>query len=392
MQLVKFAAQNPAATRALTEQIVAAAMAASGPISRAMSNRAKRNAPNTRQPQKGSSNGKFNRQLTIQDYMPPQAINMPMYRRTPKFNGRSEGNIVISNTELLTTLTFPTGLTTNVRTVQPGIASMFPWASAIASNFEKYKIISLSFRYKPSVPTSTAGAIVMAFAVDPTTINADVATIQEISQYPQYIDNSVFSPYELKIESKYLNHELFVRHGNVPSTDIKTYDAGAFIFAVDGLAATTNIGRMYVDYQIMLQTPKSQFCPGADLLLTSGLTSANLFGAAGSSLNFTGTDITIDNLTNSFRVNWRGTGSWYMVMSINSVGDGNVTFTNTANTTVTPFTLARDNGNATKIFRFYVNASDFNSSTTFTTATAFGVVSASRIILTPQPETTLPPN
>lgn len=375
MQLARYAAQNPAQAQMVAQQLLTAAAATGGAISKAV----RGYKANQRQKQRNKQ------QKSLQDWSPPVAINRPITRKQPKFLGNVEGTVTIQHSELVTTLTGSTNFASNVITVQPGLSGCFPWLSSIAANFEKYQLVNLKFRYKPSAATSTAGSLLLAYSRDPYVQPNDVGSVSEMSQFPQYIDSSAFAPYEMGIERSMLNQELFIRHGVVASTDLKTYDHGALIIGTDGFISNAQIGRVYVDYTIKLKIPKPQECPGSDLSITGG-SSAQLFGSNGSFRTFAGTDIVLTNGAGNFSLTFNGPGFWYITILVISAARGTLNIsTPTANITFTGFTTLQDATATQTEVKLYAASSAATTKLTFTTGTAFGVVTSARLIITPEP-------
>lgn len=131
--------------------------------------------------------------------------------------------------------------------VNPGLASMFPWLSGIATSFEKYKVHSLTFRYKNIQGSNASGNVVMAFDYDP--LDVTPASPQECTKSSTYIDGAVWRIFELKIPN--LSKDLYVRQSVVPGTDLKTYDYGQLFVAMEGAPVAT-LGYIEVEYDIEL--------------------------------------------------------------------------------------------------------------------------------------------
>lgn len=380
MQLARYAAQNPEQAQMVATQLLNGAIKAGGAIHNAV-----RSYKADQRQKKRNKNKQGNRMLTNQDWTAPVAINRPIARRQPKFLGNVEGTVTIQHSELVTTLIGSTNFQSNVISVQPGLSGCFPWLSSIAANFEKYQLVTLNFRYKPSASTATAGSLLLAYSRDPYVQPNDVGSVSEMSQFPQFIDSSAFAPYSMNVERSMLQQELFIRHGNVASTDLKTYDHGALIIGTDGFSSSAQIGRVYVDYVVRLKVPKPQECPGSDLTITGG-TSAQLFGSNGTSRLFSGTDIVLLNGSGNFNLTFNGPGFWYLTILIISVSRGTINVsTSTANITFTGFTTLQDATATQTEAKLYVSSSAVGTRLTFTTGTAFGVVTSARLIITPEP-------
>lgn len=74
-------------------------------------------------------------------------------------------NTTIRHRELIATVEGST-FEAYTKEINPGLQSFTPWLSPIASNYESYKIKSMSFEFIPQVSTNTDGCIYMAIDYD----------------------------------------------------------------------------------------------------------------------------------------------------------------------------------------------------------------------------------
>lgn len=73
---------------------------------------------------------------------------------TPLARGLAAGDVVVSRSELLTTVS--TSVATAI--LHP---SNFPWLANLAKVFERYRFVTLQLEYRPLVGTTTAGSVAM---------------------------------------------------------------------------------------------------------------------------------------------------------------------------------------------------------------------------------------
>lgn len=147
------------------------------------------------------------------------------------------------------------------QSVNPGLASVFPWASRIAPNYDKYAIKHLQFTYKPMVSDyalpGQQGKVIMAFDYDasdptPTTKRAmeDTATHCDGMAYQQR--TMVCLPRELHKNS----NAKYVREGPVPSqASILDFDVGQIWVATEGIIQNGKIGELWVTYEVDFRVP-----------------------------------------------------------------------------------------------------------------------------------------
>lgn len=140
--------------------------------------------------------------------------------------------------------------------VNPGLATVFPWLSGIAKNFEKYRFNSLSFEYIPAVGTSTAGSAAIApdydAADDNTTISKD-----RLLAFEDSVRGPLWSGFTMKCSPHNLRKVLYVRRDDLAiNLDIKTYDNLQLILSRSAAADNPEVGELWVTYDITLITPQ----------------------------------------------------------------------------------------------------------------------------------------
>lgn len=140
--------------------------------------------------------------------------------------------------------------------LNPGLPKTFPWASVQSSQWESYKIHSISFDWIPIAPTSTQGDVVMFFDYDSS--NRDVATETQAMDHQGSVCDSCWRNIKISANSKELHilgPRKYVRSFALAG-DIKTFDSGNFfIYTVNQINATDKIGKLFVSYDIELFTP-----------------------------------------------------------------------------------------------------------------------------------------
>lgn len=139
--------------------------------------------------------------------------------------------------------------------VNAGRAQVFPWASKLAKSYDKYRFTSLKFMYRPVVPTTRAGVVMMSFDYD--TLDAVPASKFEQAQTFPNVEVNSFMPSELIVACD--STWRFVRQGNVLGADLKTYDLGQLIVSSAYDTTTITCGELYVEYVMELDKPSYGF-------------------------------------------------------------------------------------------------------------------------------------
>lgn len=132
---------------------------------------------------------------------------------------------------------------------QPGVVASFPWLSAHAALYEKYKVVAIKYTYTPIKGTDSPGQILMSFDYDAKD-EPPTSSIQQ-TQSTVYATGSVWAPLSLVVPMN--RSELYTRNGPAPAgTDIKTYDSGTLFVGAEGCLDTSIHGYLEVAYIIDL--------------------------------------------------------------------------------------------------------------------------------------------
>lgn len=165
--------------------------------------------------------------------------------------------IVIEQREFLTSVQIPSGSTyySFSYTVNPGLASIFSWASRMASQYTKYRL-SIEFVYEPTCPSITRGSITMIFDRNVTAPIPDSKA--QAFAYENAVSSNIWMPSKYNTISTV--NELFIRTGSLsPGQDQKTYDMGQFIVVVtdaDALVGAQDFGNIFINYKLTLLDTK----------------------------------------------------------------------------------------------------------------------------------------
>lgn len=182
-------------------------------------------------------------------------------RNGPGAKMNSNGNVTrVQHREFIADISSnSSAFATTTLAINPGNPTAFPWLAAIATNYESYTFKKLAYRYLPLCPTSTQGRITMAIDYD---ARDTVPTTKAVlSQYQGAVATPVWqqglyvsTPANLTKFCK----QRYVSGPSVPTnSDVKTYHVGQFTIATSNTPASlTQLGELWVEYDVELQTPQ----------------------------------------------------------------------------------------------------------------------------------------
>lgn len=180
----------------------------------------------------------------------------------------AEGDVYIDYTEFIQNVTVTaaaagtSSFTNQVFSINPGLSTVFPWLSQIATNFSLYEFEGLMFQYKPtsgefgSTNSNSLGKVIMATNYDPDAEPFEGSQAMENYDYAQASKPScgMVHAVETAATQRYSNL-LYVRTANVTKDPVFT-DLGKFQVATEGIytgaAGTYVIGELWVTYRIKL--------------------------------------------------------------------------------------------------------------------------------------------
>jgi hypothetical protein len=184
----------------------------------------------------------------------PVAMSYGGTNRGPQLRAAGQGAIVVSHREFVADVFGAVTFNNIAFPINPGLSTTFPWLSALARNFDKYKFRRLKFCYEPSTATVLPGTVMLAIdldASDPSAISK-----REFMSFEGASKATIWAACCTQMPE--MQPLLYNRVGAQPvGTDIKTYDAGNFEFAVSNCDSSAFIGEVYVEYEVELHVPQS---------------------------------------------------------------------------------------------------------------------------------------
>jgi len=177
------------------------------------------------------------------------AVNRVKYSNGPR-------GVVLTHKELIGSLeSNATTLSYNAVSfvLNPGKSGTFPWLSTIASNYDKYRILSLRAHFVSNQPTSTAGRIGVGIDYDSTDpLPADRTEFFALTHHVESSPwDSVTLNVPVKSEIKFVNSH--------SSTDSKLIDYGQLIVMADQIVTSGSailLGDVIIEYTVELIDPQ----------------------------------------------------------------------------------------------------------------------------------------
>jgi hypothetical protein len=221
--------------------------------------------------------------------------------QVPTFSNRG-GGFEVEHREFLFDVLGPA--TTNWTILQqmnlnPGLQTVFPFASQLAQNFEEVEWLGLVVVYEPSSGsvTTTQGLGTIQIATQYDLQDPNFATQQEMLDYEYATTCVPFQPMIHPVECDPRQNQLarfYVRSGLLTNTTstydarYNSYDLGRVTVACSGVPSTTTavLGKIFLSYKFRLFKPKLYASLGYGILhdsFTGGysLTGAGIFSTFG---------------------------------------------------------------------------------------------------------------
>jgi len=184
----------------------------------------------------------------------------------PAFGNVNRGTRISHREFLFDVVTSPTPGAYNVEKVpiQPGLLESFPWLSATAENYQQYELHGVVYEFKSNsydalASTNTAsGTVVMATNYNVLEPDFNNKFTMEQTQFTcsSKPSRDLMHPIECA-RSDSSTVLRYTRPGPVTAGDLRLYDWGNFYIATVGMqGSSTNIGELWVTYDLTLLKPK----------------------------------------------------------------------------------------------------------------------------------------
>lgn len=151
--------------------------------------------------------------------------------------------------------------------INPGLVASYPWLSAIAANFEQYKIHGLVYEFK-TLSSDYTGSPNLGYVAMATAYNAAIPAssifpdkrAMENHSYSNSCKPSVSMLHGIECKRSLVTvEELYVRTGAVPSgSDVRLNDLGNFCIAVGGQSSNGGVlGELWASYDVEFFEPRT---------------------------------------------------------------------------------------------------------------------------------------
>jgi len=127
--------------------------------------------------------------------------------------------------------------------------------AVFSDQFEQHRLVKARVVFVPSVPTTTAGALVIYFRNDVGTSDIDIGRDELVhaATHPSFAQASVWEELSVDIQPSDAN----LRYFNDESGDFRSQTQGMLIIeAADSLAVSTTFGNLYFEYDFEFYAPE----------------------------------------------------------------------------------------------------------------------------------------
>lgn len=223
----------------------------------------------------------------------------------PSFSTNGD-DVIIKHREFIADLTSSTGFVNSNYLINPGNASLFPWLSGLATNFEEYEFLGLIFEFKSTSGSAIAstnnalGTVMMATDYNVENGNFSTKRAMETTEFSTSASTaeSFIHPIECAKNKNVLGIQYITASTSVGAVtgDPRFYYQGNLQIATAGQqAASITIGELWVSYQVKLAKPifaglstsassdRDWFTAWATCSFTTGVTTPTVYRELGNS-------------------------------------------------------------------------------------------------------------
>ncbi len=164
----------------------------------------------------------------------------------------------IRHRELIATVNGAVSFSASGYYLNPGLSATFPWLSTQAAGWEQYRFRKLKFEFVTRCGSTTTGSVLLVPDYD--ALDAPPSTEAVAATYRGTIEDVPWKDMELAMDMNAafaIGPRKYIRNGLVVTSDLKTYDAGQFFLCVTGMADTSAVGKLWVEYDVELSVPQT---------------------------------------------------------------------------------------------------------------------------------------
>jgi hypothetical protein len=171
---------------------------------------------------------------------------------------RPNGECTITHREFVADVNGSVAFTAVSYAINPGLNGSFPWLSRMAANYESYRFSTLRYQFQTEASTSATGSLILAIDYDP--VDTAPTSKTQVLSYASTVRSAPWTPCVHSSLAKDLRkrESYFVRAGSIgANNDIRLNDVGNLFVVTQGMAGATIIGELWVEYSVILSTPKT---------------------------------------------------------------------------------------------------------------------------------------
>jgi hypothetical protein len=215
--------------------------------------------------------------------------------------------------------------------VNPGLSPYFPWGSKIASLYEMYEFEYCEFYFTSTVSGFAAngqqGTIVLSASYDAAEpVPGTLRQVEDSDPHtvPCLPSTSVVA---LKLDAKAMakGDAKYVRSGDIPGVDVKTYDVANVYVTTTGCANSSKVGELHVRYRARLSKPVLDVQDEGNVAHFRTITAATATSplktmAAGTAFPPTFENWTINPANGDLLIPQNAAGNYLLLLTVNSQG------------------------------------------------------------------------
>jgi hypothetical protein len=138
--------------------------------------------------------------------------------------------------------------------LQPGMTDSFPWLGTIANSWERYRFRKLRARFVSAAASVRDGTIMLAFDSDAN--DALPPTEEAMASYQGTKQTNIFNSLSIDLMPMIKDTEPVHRYtSRISHGDEHFFSVGRVLYAASG-DTLSNVGRIYMDYEIELYVPQ----------------------------------------------------------------------------------------------------------------------------------------
>jgi hypothetical protein len=182
--------------------------------------------------------------------------------QAPQF-GKKNSSFRVKNREYVGDVISSTSFGSTSYNINPGNNVLFPWLSTLAAGYQQYKVNGMIFFFNSTSATAIGstntalGSVIMATNYDV----AEPAYSSKQAMLASYFSDSgppsedMVHAIECDPSSRPID-TLYVEQGGEASKDPDMFDLGLFQIATSGAQAASNVGELWVSYDITFYKPR----------------------------------------------------------------------------------------------------------------------------------------